>query len=51
MTENIHTANIIWTQHVIFRNTYGCTKEVMNLKDIGEGYMRGFGGKKGQGEM
>lgn len=46
--ENTHTGNIIWTQHVIFKNTYVCTKEVMGN---GEGYMRGFGGKKYQGEM
>lgn len=49
--ENIHTGNIIWTQHVVFRNTYVCTKEVMNLKDNGEGSIRGFGGKNGQGKL
>lgn len=59
--ENIHASNIIWTQQFIFRNMYVYTstymptiiisiKEAVNLNESWEGYMGGFGGKKGKGE-
>ena len=57
---NMHVSNIIETEQVIMRthththtHTYILTmqKEAMNLKVSKAGYMGGFVGRKGEGEM
>lgn len=57
--ENMHTSNVMWTWQLIFRTVCVCVcthtymvhaitnsgKEVMNLKENGEVYMGGSGGR------
>jgi hypothetical protein len=58
--ENIHASNILQTEQVIHKNIYVHVhvhetaikeNETMNLKEGKEGYMRGFGGRKGEGKV
>lgn len=56
--ENIYTRNITQTEWVIFRNIYVCIniqktvkREVLQVKESGDEYMRGFGERKWKGDM